>query len=146
MTEVRIDGRVYFKGSATGQGNNCLIDALRQAIDDRLPCVANMSWVRQNLLKKFPRHGESAVTAAGFLDLRMHGAAIVNLIGESARWEGLDTQGQIHAHTFTVVCVEESLGLLGDVVGTGPLKLYLLNEGFHHYVPLLPQRGGQSSV
>ena len=78
--EVTIDGQVFDKGRASGEGCNCLIDAFRQAIDAHIHCMANNSWVRRELLRRFPRTGESAVTMLSVLDFRRHWEDTVNLI------------------------------------------------------------------
>ena len=142
-TEVIIDGTHFIKGYATSAGNNCLVDALTQAIHDAgIPCMSNNPWVRQELLRRFPRTGESAVTLHSFLDLRRHWRETVDLIGESARSMGLDTGNRIRANTFRVVCIEENRSVVGDADGDGPVALHLLNEGFLHYVPLIRRRAG----
>ena len=140
-TEVIIDGAQFIKGYATGAGNNCLVDALTQAIQDTgIPCRSNNPWVRQELLQRFLRIGESAVTLESFLDLRRHWRDTVDLIGASARSMGLDTDNRIRAETFRVVCIEENRSVVGDADGDGPVAVHLLNEGFLHYRPLLRRR------
>ena len=145
-TEVIIDGVQFIKGYATGTGNNCLVDALTQAIQDTgIPCRSNNPWVRKELLRRFPRTGESEVTLESFLDLRRHWRETVDLIGESARSMGPDTDNRICAEPFHVVCVEENRSVVGDADGDGPVAVHLLNEGFLHYVPLIRRRAGYST-
>ena len=128
-TEVIIDGTHFIKGYATSAGNNCLVDALTQAIHDAgIPCMSNNPWVRQELLRRFPRTGESAVTLHSFLDLRRHWRETVDLIGESARSMGLDTGNRLRANTFRVVCIEENRSVVGDADGDGPVAVHLFKR------------------
>ena len=136
-TEVSIDGVRFEKGQASGVGNNCLIDALREAIHEHIPCVVDNAWVRSRLVQRFPQTGENAVTQLSFLDFRLHWRATIDFIGESARNMGHDTLALIRAESFRVVCVEETTRVVGDADGDGTLELHLLNERQLHYVPLL---------
>ena len=141
---VEFGGLRFVKGFATGDGNNCLIHALAQSINDIGDrCVVNVPWIRKELLRRFAS-GPDQVTEANFLDFRPHGASVIDLIGMSARAEGLDPQGRIRADRFSVTCVAEDLGRVGDVVGEEPgrTSLYILNEGLLHFVPLIRDRSG----
>ena len=135
-TEVYIDGVRFEKGRASGVRNNCLIDTLRQAFHEHIPCVVDNAWVRSRLVQRFPQTGENAVTPLSFLDFRLHWRATIDFIGDSARRNGHDALGRIRADSFRVVCVEETTSVVGDAGGDGNLELYLLNENQLHYVPL----------
>ena len=127
----------FIKGYASGAGFNCLIQTLRECLNDRcLHCVANVPWIRQELRKRFPT-GENRVTEKNFLDLRNHWRSIVDLIGISARANGCDPAGHISAANFNVTAVLEDSRRVVEVDGEGPIPLFILNEGNAHFVPLL---------
>ena len=136
-TEVSIDGLRFEKGRASSVRNNCLIDALRQAIHEHIPCVVDNEWVRSKLIQRFSQIGENRVTPLSFLDFRVHWRSTVDFIGESAGRNGQDALGRIRAESFRAVCVEERTSVVGDADGEGNLELHLLNESQLHYVPLL---------
>ena len=109
----------FIKRSASGKGNTCLISALAQSIVDIcIPCLINAPWIRNELRRRFAS-GAYIATADNFLELRPHGASVINLIGMSARAERLDPQDRIHAENFSVPCVVAHLGRVGDVEGDG---------------------------
>ena len=136
-TEVSIDGLRFEKGRASSVRNNCLIDALRQAINEHIPCTVDNEWVRSKLIARFSQVGEHRVTPLSFLDFRVHWRSTVDFIGESARRNGQDALGRIRAESFRAVCVEERTSVVGDADGEGALELHLLNESQLHYVPLV---------
>ena len=141
---VEVGGLRFIKGSASGKGNNCLISALAQCIDDKVTlCMINAPWIRNELCRMFAS-GANIVTENNSLELRPHCASVIDLIGISARAQGLDPDDRIHAENFSVTCVAEHLGRVGDVVGEGPERtsLYILNEGLLHFVPLIRDRSG----
>jgi hypothetical protein len=143
-TLVELDGKVFFKGSASGTGCNCLIDSLRQCIAMQVPFVADSVWIRRQLLGKFPRAGANAVNPLSYLDLFAHWEDVVRLLGEQARAMGCDAAGVIKADSFRIVCVEESSQLVGEEYGRGPRVLYLMNESFRHFVPLIEKMSTRS--
>ena len=132
--------KVFVKGSASGAGNNCLIDSLRQAIDMHFPLAVHTGWIREQLQVRFPSTHPYAVSQRNFLDLRNHWEAVVQLILESARAQGCALPRHMSADSFEVISVEEQRRVIGDQVGSGPVSLYLLNEGFLHFVPLIRLR------
>ena len=134
---VELDGKLFVKGSADGGGCNCLIHTLEQCISMHVPFVADRSWIRSQLLRVFPRVGASAVTSRNYLDLHSHWPAILRFLGVRARELGCDPDNVIRPSSFRVVCVEESMRIVGEEYGTGPITLYLLNESFQHFAPLI---------
>ena len=137
---VHFSERSFLKGSASGAGCNCLIRTLLACLNDNnLRCVANISWIRNELQKLFPV-GPNIVTQNNFLDLRNHWRSIVDLIGVSARHQGCDEQNQIHAENFRVTAVLEEAARVVEEDGDGPIHLFTLNEGNFHFVPLIRNR------
>ena len=59
------------------------------------------------------------MTLESFLDVRRHWRETVDLIGESARSMGLDTDNRIRAEIFRVVCIEENRSVVGDAGPSG---------------------------
>ena len=105
-----------------------------------MPLVANVAWVREQLQRRFRNPGRALVTARNFLDLKEHWAPIVDLIGESARAEGLDCDRRMRASTFTIVGISEDEGRIVAKEGCGPVLLFVMNQGHVHFVPLLRDR------
>ena len=140
-TVVRIGGRVLFKGAARGSDNNCLIYALHAAIQDYMAVLIDVPWIRSQLRLRFPEGGPREVTELSFLDLRSHWEHIVSLIGQSAESLGCARGSEIRPESFRITCVEEGREVIGDVVGEGRTELFILNERFLHFVPLLLVRG-----
>ena len=131
----------YFKVQASGAGSNCLVYSLLQCIGMAgLPCSANVPWVRTEMMKQFTSAGVSAVTSGTYLDLCEHWASVVSLLGSSARSMGLDLEKRIVPSLFQITCISDVHSVIGDLVGTGRVHLYLFNEGNCHYSPLLPYR------
>ena len=65
---------------------------------------------------------------------------MVDLILASARYQGCVLDASLCAGSFQIVSVENNSRVIGDRVGSGPYVLYLLNEGFLHFVPLIRLR------
>ena len=127
---VWVDGVRFALGKAIDTDNNCLIDTLRQ----KLNIVCSTDYVRQELQKLFARPGPSHVTAANFLDLQLHWADVIRLLGEA--------YGQrLRPESFRIVVVDvEYLGH-GDVAGDGPTTFHIARENGNHFIPLIRQHG-----
>jgi len=137
---VYFGGMAFVKGCANGEDNNCLINALTQAVSDHYAVIVDVVWIRQELRQRFP-DGPNIVTERNFLDLRAHWGSVVSLISESAFSMGFrESRARIRPELFRVTCVDEQSSVIGDVVGDGGTNLYLLNEGRSHFVPLLRRR------
>ena len=65
---------------------------------------------------------------------------MVELIGISGREQGFDEEQRIRPETFSVICIQEEQEIVGDEDGVGPLRLYIMNQDFRHFVPLLRMR------
>ena len=125
--DFHINGDLFFKGTATGRGNNCLIDSLRQQVS----IVANANWVRSRLQTQFPR-GAEKVTHENFLTLDYHCSAVIDALFIA----DLSGKPKLDSRTFKVVCVDLTHQAHGDVVGSGPRTLYIAREGRCHFAPL----------
>ena len=135
----------FLRGSASGLrfgANNCLIHTLQQAVaDNNMPSIdAIIPSVRRSLLDRFPRTGVDAVTRDNFLVHDLHWEAIVDCLGLHARDTGFDAEGRIAHTSFTLVVVSEDRSAIASIEGTGPIRLYILNQGNMQYVPLLRRR------
>ena len=140
---VEFSGERFVKGFAKGDDCNCLIFTLRECLCDvGLLCVVDAPWVRMELRRRF-RTGPDAVTERNYLDLRVHGPVVLDLIGESARANGCDPGRAIRAENFKMTCVAEDQRVVGEVVGEGRVDLFPLNEGLRHFVPLLRDRSAR---
>ena len=142
---ITIDDMNFLRGSASGLrfgANNCLIHTLQQAVaDNNMPSIdAIIPSVRRSLLDRFPRTGVDAVTRDNFLVHDLHWEAIVDCLGLHARDTGFDAEGRIAHTSFTLVVVSEDRSAIASIEGTGPIRLYILNQGNMHYVPLLRRR------
>ena len=127
-----------WKGSASGQQNNCLIHTLMQAVfDPEIPDVADIPWVRERLQERFPKVGRSRVTANNFLDLKEHWAAVIDLIGECARVRGFKDHERIRASNVVIVGISQEEKRIVAKEGSGNMPLFVLNQSQCHFVPLL---------
>ena len=84
----------------------------------------------KSCLRGLPSH----VTAANFLDLQLHWADVIRLLGEA--------YGQrLRPESFRIVVVDvEYLGH-GDVAGGGPTTFHIAWENGNHFIPLIRQHG-----
>ena len=101
--------------------------------------------MRERLQERFPRVGRSRVTVDNFLDLKEHWAAVIDLIGECARVQGLEYHELIRASNFTVVGVSQDEKRIVATEGSGSMPLFVLNQSQCHFVPLLRLRSLASS-
>ena len=138
--DVTIGDMLFTKGYADGHDNNCLIHCLQQAVAVHFSCVANIPWIRAELQRRYPLAHEFAVTDRNFLDLRNHWEAIIELLLLSARAQGSYIPDAIRPASFRIISVQEGRQVIGDEVGTGHYRLYILNESFLHFVPLIRRR------
>ena len=130
-----------FVGHASGQGNNCLIDTLRQLLNDHgFRVVADAAWVRLKLQAQFADQTPSQVTTWNYLDLKEHWAAVIDLLGESARRNALDEHGLICHRRFSVVGISAAEKRIVAQEGTGRTVLFVLHQAHGHFVPLLKDR------
>ena len=129
-----INGEQYLLGTSSGEGNNCLIQALQQ-------CCSAASWphrkdvadVRLALQSAFPVGGQDEVREANFLTLDAHWRELLRSM--------LDINIDLVDATFAIWCLDLRLGNRsadsGDAVGTGSTVLRLARTGRSHFVPLV---------
>ena len=132
----RLGEQLYDRGVATGAGNNCLIDTLRQALG--VPC--DMDFVRAELMRRFPA-GPARVTERSFLDLRDHWESVLTCMSISYQAMG---HAPIDVATLKIACVDADFPENGDVVGTGARHLHILRENQNHFVPLVAVESGSA--
>jgi hypothetical protein len=134
-----IDGRRYVPGHASGAANNCLIDTLRQKLN---LVGVNVTWIREELRRRFADPGDAYVSATNFLTLDLHWAAVVDLLLRAA-----GRSNTVDHRTVKIVCIDlRGAGAdlrHGDVVGNGRLILHIGRVDESHFIPLLPFHGTQ---
>ena len=108
-------------GKASGALNKCLIDTLQQVLHLKI----DVQTVRTALMTEFPG-GQAKVTKANFLTFHLCALAILHHFG-------LDPQ------QYTLVCFDLNFEDNGDVVGHGPIRLYMARSNGNHFVPLHPR-------
>ena len=120
-----VEGNTYSLGRASGQGNNCLIDTLRQALG---LAGISLEGVRETLKAQFTR-GPSKVEDANYLELGYHWAAIVDAL------KGADA-----SRRYRVLCITPDAPENGEVAGSGRTRLFIARTGLKgslHFVPLV---------
>ena len=137
---VMVDGRKFFRGFASGESCNCLIHTLQQCINDHIRVIADHNRIREELMRRFPPSRDNWVGPDTYLDFRPHWQTVVELIGISGREHGFDEEQRIRPETFSVICIQQEQKIVGDEDGVGPVRLYIMNQGFRHFVPLLRMR------
>ena len=128
------DGSAFALGMASGEGCNCLIDTLRQA----LGIICNVEYVRAELHKIFPqlRLGE-------YLELQLHWKTVITLLGQA----DLVTGGvPLNPADFRIVCFDMTDIGHGDVEGDGCRVLHIARQNRNHFVPLIRCRGDMQHV
>ena len=127
---VAINSQRFKLGQATDEGNNCLIDTLRQSL--QIENLASVPTVRHHLLSPgfFGKASQRVPLAAivkpsNFFTLDFHAMEIINLLGASAE-------------AYKIVCLDWVHKSSGDAVGNGPTTLYIARVRENHFVPLLP--------
>ena len=142
---IDIGGTQWNRGRALGDGNNCLIDTLRQACGN---LAVSTSRVRTRLQQLFSeaevtKQGlevGAIVTAGNYLELQHHWKAVVDLLfklDERRVWS------MTHANV-TIKCVDLMFEGNGEVVGTGPMVLYIAREHGNHFIPLFKQQASRT--
>ena len=110
---------------------------MQAVFDPEIPDVADIPWVRERLQERFPNAGRSRVTAANFLDLKEHWAAVIDLIGECARVRGFKDHERIRASNVVIVGISQEEKRIVAKEGSGNMPLFVLNQSQCHVVPLL---------
>ena len=101
-----------------GQDNNCLISTFCQLLQK--PLEHAVVW--DALRRKCPEH----VDAQNFLEVNAVWRDLLQALGEDPT-------------LFHIICVNNLFSRRGVVLGNGPTRLRLLNEGNAHFVPLWPR-------
>ena len=129
--EFHIDGKAFRMGIASGDGCNCLIDTIRQALD--IECDVSEVRAHLELLHR-------TIIPGDFLELQHHWRSIINLL---CHWRNI-IGGAISSHVneahamYSVICVDVLYLENGDVEGDGSERLYIARQNANHFVPLLP--------
>ena len=143
MTDCReswtavVDGRDFMVGTASGAANNCLIHSLWQAVSDHCPLPPCVTRIRQELMREFNTPGDSQVTEFNFLTFEFHALPILRGFGALPP---IDKEHAMRSEMFTVRLVHQESAHVADEIGTGPVILYIMNEGNRHFVPFLQKR------
>ena len=135
MLEIEVDGHAYHLGTASGAGNNCLIDTLRQ----KLPgIICNVSNVRQELENRH-RGKATQISPGAYLSLD-YWEDIVDLL----KYNNAVTQAvrESWARRFRVVCVDLTWVGNGEVFPRGAssrerTSLVIARVNQNHFVPLI---------
>ena len=137
--EIIVDGNSFQLGHASGDGCNCLIDTLRQAMGAGVVC--NVAAVRERLER---RHAglPSRIVPRDYLELD-YWEDIVDLVGY---FNLIRPATKPWSPQFRVVCVDLTWLGHGEVFpraapGTGRTSLHIARVSQSHFIPLLRLRG-----
>jgi hypothetical protein len=135
---VRIEGRDYAIGCASGNANNCLIDTLRQSL--HMICVVDNVRTELDLLHR--KAGPTRITAGDFLEFEHHWRDIITLLSRYDQSE----KPRVTPQTVRIVAVDLNMPGHGDVVGEkGCFPLYIARQNGNHFVPLTRVWGGSTA-
>ena len=132
---VRVEGRDFFFGRASGEDNNCLIDTLRQKLGNM---VCSLEAVRVSLMAEFPS-GPRRVTDHNYLELEHHWRHVIEFLGTNS-----PTGNALDPSRFRIVCIDRRYPGNGDVEGDGAVTLFIARVNANHFVPLIPYHGRRS--
>lgn len=131
----RVEGGDYVLGQASGEDNNCLINTLSQCVNTE----CDVSRVRSDLIDLFSiAPGRGLVTGRSFLELDIHGQAVLQAIYRHATAGPVD----IDIDRYCIIGVSiHDVGHGGVVVGPrdAEIKCMVVCEDYQHFRPLLPQ-------
>ena len=125
---VRIEGRDFYFGAASGDDNNCLIDTLKQ----KLKAFASLQAVRRMLMDQYPA-GPRQVTDESYLELQYHWRHVIQFLGAAS-----NTVTALNPDRYRIVCIDRRYPGNGDVEGNGAITLHIARVNANHFVPLLP--------
>jgi len=143
-TELLVDGAPYRKGygypgdGSRGEYNNCLIDSLRQCLDD-VSCAC--ATVRRDLQMEFGGYEgpdrRRLVTHTSYLDVESHWQAIVCSL---FRHGSSGSAGAVNVAEYCVVALYGDRPGHGVVLGSlhATNRLVIVNWGDVHFDPCLP--------
>ena len=138
--KICVDGIVFQLGTAKGDDHNCLIDTLRQMLNERhgaLIVQGSVADVRARLEDRH-RGGATPIASLDFLDLADHWEDIVDLL------EGADEGRSVRplgSARYEVMCVDLMYVGSGDRLPRrrdrgGRKTLYIARVNGNHFVPL----------
>ena len=113
-----IAGTTFEVGTASGEANNCLISTFCQLLHQ----PTEHASVRELLRRACPQH----VEAANFLEV-------------NAVWRPLLEALDQEPANYQIICLNNIFSQNGVVLGDGPTRLCILNQGNAHFVPLWPR-------
>ena len=131
---LEVDGLTYRRTAASSDGNNCLIDSLRQCLKI---AACDCSLVRQELLRQFGNaSGPANVTARSHLDAESHWKAILVSLLRMHAGEIATSRDPEDYSVVVLACHREGQGdLLGD--SQAPHRLVVMNEDNLHFEPCM---------
>ena len=120
------------RGTASGEGCNCLIDTLRQLVSAAKPSTC-LKEIRNALRGRF-KSGPDKVTAGNYLTFDVHWKGVVELLEKDP-------------DDYKITCIDldfhghgEVVGNVGDAGHEGIISLYIARENGNHFVPLHKKR------
>ena len=138
--EICVDGLLFQLGSAKGDDNNCLIDTLRQKLNERVGALIPEGCVAEVRARLEDRHrgGAAPIASGDYLDLAEYWEDIVDLL------ESADQGGSIRplgSARFEIMCVDMMWVGNGDRLPRRPDRggrksIYIARVNGNHFVPL----------
>ena len=125
---VRIEGRDFYFGEASGDDNNCLIDTLKQ----KLKAFASLQAVRRMLMDQYPA-GPRRVTDENYLELEYHWRHVIEFLGAAS-----NNVTALNPDRYRIVCIDRGYPGNGDVEGNGAITLHIARVNANHFAPLFP--------
>ena len=138
--KICVDGIVFQLGTAKGDGHNCLVDTLRQMLNERhgaLIVEGRVADVRARLEDR-RRGGATPIASLDFLDLAYYWEDIVDLLERADEGRSVRPLGSAH---YEVMCVDLMYVGSGDRLPRrrdrgGRKTLYIARVNGNHFVPL----------
>ena len=150
---IRLEDGLYFVGSASGDGCNCLINSLLQCIN--WGGRVHVKSVRRSLMREFsqrcgpqcnplvegahrPCRPDCMRVVEGSYLLAEHWSAVLRLMAEQV----LPDATRFRVSEFQLRVIELTWEDHGDVLGErgAPRRFTIARTGRNHFVPVLPYR------
>ena len=138
--EVSVDNMRFQLGTATGDGCNCLIDTLRQLLNELPDVLIPQSCLPEvrRLLEDKHRDGPTPISSRDYLDLAHYWEDVVNLLWDQDR---IRQQLTRRAKSFEIICADILYVGNGDRLPhqRDPSRrrgLYVARVNGNHFVPL----------
>ena len=140
--EICVDGSLFQLGKANGDDNNCLIDTLRQLLNERPGAFivqGRVADVRARL-EDMHRGGGAPIASRDYLDLADYWEDIVDLLERADEGRFVVPLGSAR---YEIVCVDMMWVGNGDRLPRrrdrgGRRPLYIARVNGNHFVPLKP--------